>query len=169
MENNALDADFADFIAALNKHGVDYVVIGGHAVGFHGYARATEDLDVFVRRQLDNARKLKAAIEEFAGVHLDDQRFAATERALVHIGPEAAGIDVLNYFKGTDEDRVLKAAITANIDDLVVRFPTIQDLIANKRATGRDVDLIDLKHLVEAEKILTRQSQAERGRGGLEH
>ena len=60
-----LDPNFADFLKSLNAHGVEYLVVGGYAVGYHGFVRATGDLDVFVGLAAQNAVKLVAAFKEF--------------------------------------------------------------------------------------------------------
>jgi hypothetical protein len=60
-----LDRNFADFLKSLNVRGVEYVVVGGYAVGFHGFVRATGDLDVFVGRSPENAEKLVGAFRDF--------------------------------------------------------------------------------------------------------
>lgn len=60
-----LPSDFQDFLKLLNAHGVDYLVIGGYAVIYHGYPRATQDLDIWIAVQPENAKRIVKVLEEF--------------------------------------------------------------------------------------------------------
>ena len=65
MDPRSLTKDFKEFLQYLNAHGVEYLVIGGHAVAFHGYPRATADLDVWVAIKQEDALRVVAALKEF--------------------------------------------------------------------------------------------------------
>src|SRR4051812_2623226 len=70
MDPKSLTADFRDFLKSLGDHGVEYLLIGGHAVAFHGYVRPTQDMDVWIAASPDNAKRMVAAIESFFGTKL---------------------------------------------------------------------------------------------------
>src|SRR5260221_3541342 len=70
MDPKSLSADFRDFLKSLNDHGVEYLLIGGHAVAYHGYVRPTVDMDVWIAISPDNARRIVAAVEGFFGSKL---------------------------------------------------------------------------------------------------
>src|SRR5438552_11708022 len=66
-----LSADFRDFLKCLNDHGVEYLLIGGHAVAYHGYVRPTQDLDIWISANANNAQRMVSAIEAFFGCKLE--------------------------------------------------------------------------------------------------
>ena len=70
MDPKSLSADFRDFLKCLNDHGVEYLLVGGHAVAYHGYVRPTQDMDVWIAVRRDNAQRMVAAIEAFFGCKL---------------------------------------------------------------------------------------------------
>jgi predicted nucleotidyltransferase len=75
MDPKSLTKDFKEFLQSLNDHGVEYLVIGGHAVAYHGYPRATADLDVWVAVHPDNATRLVSALRQFEVLRQFDIRW----------------------------------------------------------------------------------------------
>src|SRR5438132_11830863 len=71
MDPKSLSADFRDFLKSLNDHGVEYLLVGGHAVAYHGYVRPTQDLDVWIAVHRENAQRVVAAVETFFGCKLE--------------------------------------------------------------------------------------------------
>jgi hypothetical protein len=67
MATSLLPSDFKDFLKLLNSKQVEYLLIGGYAVGYYGYARATADMDIWIAINPDNARKVTESIHEFFG------------------------------------------------------------------------------------------------------
>ena len=149
--NDALAPHFADFIAALNAHGVEYVLVGGYAVAVYGVIRATGDLDIFHRRTTENVRKLMAAMREFgAPKNCIDEVALMDPDAMTYFGQEPFRIDLLNSISGMTFDEVW-----ANVFEITAdgeRIPVIgrDDLIANKRANGRPKDKQDVKQLTKS-------------------
>lgn len=75
-----LDLNFAEFLRSLNPRSVEHLVVGGYAVGYHGFVRATGDLDVFVRASAENAAKLIVAFKDF-GLDLPELTSAVGRRS----------------------------------------------------------------------------------------
>ncbi len=147
-----LQKDLREFIELLNSHAVEYVVVGGHAVAFHGYPRYTADIDFLVRASEDNASRIAAAVESFG---LDGQSLKAIlvqPEKIVQIGRPPNRIDILTSVSGIDFDEVWERAVSASLDGLPVRFPDLGSLLKNKKASGRAKDLADVEELEKVTK-----------------
>lgn len=143
-----LSKDFKEFVALLNAHGVEYLVVGGYAMALHGRPRHTGDLDVWVRRSPDNSRRLMAVLTEFGfgavGLAADD---FLGEDSVVQLGYPPFRIDLLTGIDGVEFDAVWPNRQTFIHDGLPLHFIGLEDLKANKRASGRARDLDDLEQL----------------------
>ena len=143
-----MDSNYLDMLKCLNKAGADYIMVGGWAVNLHGYVRATIDLDIWILADLENARKVYAALGEFGasltGVSPDD--FAA-DGTIFQIGVAPCRIDVINKIDGVKYAEASLRAIEKTIEGVPVRIISREDLIANKRASGRTKDLADAEIL----------------------
>lgn len=139
-----LGKDFREFVALLNAHRVEYLVVGAYALGAHGHPRYTGDLDIWVRPNDENASRLVAAINEFgfASFNLTSADFNRAGRVL-QMGQPPVGIDVMTAIDGVDFDQAYPRRLTVRLDDLDVAFIGLEDLKQNKRATGRPKDLAD--------------------------
>lgn len=148
-----LDSNFADFLKSLNAHQVEYLVVGGYAVGFHGFVRATGDLDIFVRLSVRNAENLIAAYKDFgfdvpeltAAVFLEPGR-------IVRIGVPPLRLEVMNAISGVTFDACFDQRVEETIDGLRVCFIDRESLLVNKRAAGRPKDLADIDALTRSAK-----------------
>jgi len=143
-----MDADYLDMLKCLNKAGVDYIMVGGWAVNLHGYVRATIDLDIWILADHENARKVYAALGDFGaplgGVRPED---FATDGTIFQIGVAPCRIDVINQIDGVSYADASPRAIEKVVDGIPVRIISKEDLIANKRASGRTKDLADAEIL----------------------
>lgn len=143
-----MSPDFRDLLSAFNAHGVDYLVVGAHALAAHGHVRATGDLDVWVRPESANAKRVMDAFRSF-GAPLQD----LTEADLVQsgtvfqIGVAPVRIDVLTSIDGVAFEEAWADRMTAHFVDLPVPVLSARHLIRNKRAVGRPQDLADLDWL----------------------
>jgi len=137
---------FAQFCAALNRYGVDYVVIGSEAVAFHGVPRFSVDFDVFVRPTAVNLLRVKAALEASGLDNLSevDPEIWAKSRALFRIGESPMQIDILLQISGIDYNAATTDAVDGAYGDVPVRFLGRDALIRNKKASGRPKDLADV-------------------------
>jgi hypothetical protein len=138
--------DFIDFIELLNLKGVEYMVIGAHALAFHGRPRHTGDLDIWIKPSFENAEKMVTVLKDFGfeslGLKKDD---FLKENYVTQLGYPPLRIDILNSISGVDFDEAYKGKIIGQVEDLKVSFINIADFIANKSATGRAKDLGDIE------------------------
>jgi len=137
---------FWQFCAALNHHGVDYVIIGSEAVAFHGVPRFSVDFDVFVRPTTANLFRVKAALEASGLGDLSevDPEVWLKSRALFRIGESPLQIDILLHISGIDYHEATTDAVDGAYGDVPVRFLGRNALIKNKKASGRPKDLADV-------------------------
>lgn len=148
---NIFNDDFRDFIQSMNKHDVEYILVGGYAVILHGYRRITGDMDIWVNRTIDNYRKLTHAFADF-GLPLFDmteERFMDPETADVFsYGRAPVRIDIITKLKGVEFDEAFSQAEMFNEEGLMIRFIHLNNLIQAKKAAGRYKDLDDLEKLL---------------------
>lgn len=141
--------DLKELLDLLTQTGVEYIVIGAHAVAFHGRPRATEDIDVWVRRTRENADKLRTALAEF-GADIGEEgarRFSDQDRQMVRIGRPPNMIDILNFAGSRSFDEVWSRRVFGRINEVELAFPALEDLIDMKSSAGRLQDLADLERL----------------------
>jgi len=143
-----LDQDFREFIELLNKNEVRYLVVGGYAVGFHGYPRYTKDLDVWVDVDLENAKKIKRSLDEFGFNEsgLTESDFL-TPYQFIQLGYPPVRIDIATGCEGVEFDTCFQRKETIEIDGLEIKFIDIENLIVNKKALARPQDLADISNL----------------------
>jgi len=144
MPSNAepLD-DYEEFITVLNAHHVEYVIIGAYAVGYHGYIRATTDMDIVVNPSPKNAAKVVASLKAFAGIEVDPVQIK--EKTLIEIGREPNSVDIITTMTGVTWERVWLSRVIGKIGRHSAPFLSKECLIENKLATGREKDYLDLK------------------------
>ena len=143
-----MNQDFRDLLAEFNAHGVEYLVVGAHALAAHGYVRATKDLDIWVRPDRANALRVLAALAAF-GAPLQDltESDLAAPGTIFQIGVAPIRIDVITSIDGVNFEDAWAGRIKAPFADQVVSILAREHLIRNKRATGREQDLLDVKWL----------------------
>lgn len=144
-----LPPDFSDFLKLLNSHGVKYLLIGGYAVGYYGYPRATADMDIWVAVHPDNAEKLCAALKAF-GMTMPDLTPALfqQEGKIVRMGVPPLRLEILTSVSGVSFSECYAAQNTVHIDNVPVSLISLEHLKQNKRASGRHKDLDDLENLI---------------------
>ena len=143
-----LPRDFKEFLALLNAKQVKYLLVGGYAVGFHGYPRTTLDIDIWVGVNRENAQKLVAALKEFGFnvPDLSESKFLNPDR-IIQMGVEPMRIEIFTGLKGVSFDECFANKIVASWDGIQVSLISLNDLKEAKRAAGRHQDLNDLEHL----------------------
>ena len=143
-----ISKDLREFIELLSSHRVEYVLVGGHAVAYHGWPRFTQDIDFFVRPTLENGERLAAALKQFGfdTPDLTPELFAQPKRN-IQLGHPPRRIDLLTSISGVDFETAWSSREVAQLDGVVVSIVGRDVLIANKRASGRPKDLADLDHL----------------------
>ena len=143
-----LDSNFADFLRLLNSHKVEYLIIGDYAVGYHGFVRATGDLDIFVRVSPGNAALLVKVFGDF-GFHTPELKaeLFMEEGKIVRIGLPPIRIEVLNSISGIRFEEAYPKRIEQIIDGVCMPFIDLDSLLKNKAASGRLKDLADIEGL----------------------
>lgn len=146
-----LPRDLIDLLAAFADEKVDFVVVGGHAVAFHAVPRATKDLDLLLASTPGNLDRAAAALAQFgAPRNVVDAARRMTEDEIVYLGQPPQRVDVLRRIDGVAANDVLARAIPTSFGGVDVKMISLDDLIANKKASGRPQDLLDLALLVKA-------------------
>ena len=148
MATIRLPPDFKEFLRLLNSHRVEYLLIGGYAVSYHGYPRATADMDVWVAVHPENAGRLVAALKEFGFdvPELSPQLFLSGNQ-VIRMGVPPMRIEVLTTISGVSFEVCYASRIMDVIDDVEVHLISLEHLRRNKQASGRYKDLDDLEHL----------------------
>jgi len=143
-----LNPHFRGPIALLAKHEVEYLVVGGYAVGFHGFPRYTGELDIFVAISERNASALVTMFAEFgfSDIGLKQTDFLDQEM-IVEIGREPMKIQVLTGIGGVTFENCYRQRVIFNDGPTAIPFISLEDLIANKQAAPRPKDRIDLDEL----------------------
>jgi hypothetical protein len=145
-----LNEDFRDLLVALHDAGARFVVVGGYAVAFHGHPRATKDLDVLVLPEPDNAKCVYSALAAF-GAPLDafevrSEDFA-TYDGVLQLGVPPRRIDILNRVDGISFAEAVADGQTFEVDGRAIPVIGLDALLKNKRASGREQDVADVKAL----------------------
>lgn len=144
MAPPVLPPDFSAFLRSLNAHGVSYLVVGGYAVGFHGYPRATANIDIWIPQDADTLRDGAAWSRHLP--ELSPDLFMRPDQ-VIRLGVPPVRIELLTTIAGVGFADCLGRAVETTLDDVPVRIIGLEDLRRNKRAAGRHQDLADLEHL----------------------
>lgn len=143
-----LPPDLKDFLRLLNLNAVEYLLVGGYAVGYYGYPRATGDMDIWIARSPANADKVTAALKAFGfSASSISPALFLTPNKVFRMGNPPLRIEVLTDISGVEFAACWNARESAVIDDLPVNIINIDDLKQNKQASGRLKDRTDLQHL----------------------
>ena len=150
-----LNSDLREFLRLLNTNGVEYAIVGAFAVGFHGFPRATGDLDVWVRPTPQNAKRVMRALAEFGfgNVGLTSEDFERPHRT-VQLGYPPYRVDLLTGITGVDTEQIWSSRTAGELEGVSVQYIGRNELLQNKEATARPKDLIDAN---EVRRRHTRQ------------
>jgi predicted nucleotidyltransferase len=144
-----MNEDLSELLRFLKSHGVEFLVIGAHAVGFHARPRMTEDFDLWIGRSRQNAERFREALDEFGAPigEVGAKRFRELDRQMVRIGVPPNMVDMLNFGGPDPFEEVYARRVEGEIDGEDLMFPSRDDLIAMKRSAGRAQDLADIESL----------------------
>jgi len=148
--SDLFNPDFLDFIQALNRNGVEYIIVGGYAVILHGYNRTTGDMDVWVNRTSDNYKKLMRAFNEFGlpSFDLTEKKFLDVEKNDVFtFGRPPVCIEILTKLKGVEFKEAYQRVQLFAEEGITIKFIHLDDLLQSKRSAGRYRDLDDIEKL----------------------
>jgi hypothetical protein len=137
-------------------HGVEFVLVGGHAAVFYGVRRTTADIDILVWPSKENGGKILLA---FKDLRLDASSLTPEDFEGEHIftfGVEPDAVDILTFSKGVSIESVFDNAHSKKIDDLRIKIIDIRDLIKNKTSLHRtgEKKLVDQQDILALRKIL---------------
>ena len=148
MATTPLPQDFRDFLKLLEDENVDYLLIGGYAVGYYGYPRATADMDVWIAVNPANAVKTVRALERFGMKTPEITADLFLDRGkVIRMGVPPMRLEIQTDISGVDFDACFARRRRVDMGDVQVNLIDLQDLKINKRASGRHKDLEDLEHL----------------------
>ena len=142
--------DFRELLALFNAHHVEYLIVGGYALAFHGAPRFTGDLDIFVQPDAVNAQRILTALEAFgfASVGLTPSDFERLDQ-VVQLGVPPVRIDLITSITGVSWDEAWAGRVAGRYGDIPVYYIGREQFVANKRATGRTKDVAALEVLGE--------------------
>jgi hypothetical protein len=140
--------DFNELIGLFLSHKVEFMIVGGYALAAHGRPRYTGDIDFFVRKSPENAKRMVAALHEFFGPlpEIKEENFLDDSR-MSQFGQEPLRVDILVHISGVDFDSAFPNRVIIRNSGIDIPFISLADLRANKSATGRTKDLADLDNL----------------------
>ncbi|MCX5769555.1 MAG: nucleotidyltransferase [Candidatus Hydrogenedentes bacterium] len=144
--------DFKELFQLLENRHVDYMVIGGYAVAFHGYPRFTQDIDLFFEASPANVTRLRKALIDFgfAEQDLPEEAFK-TKGNVLTFGVAPTRVDLLNEIDGVSYAEAKANVVRGTYGDVLINFIGREDLIKNKLATRRDQDKVDVQNLIPPE------------------
>jgi hypothetical protein len=145
-----VNRDFAEMLSALSEAGAEFLVVGAHALAAHGTPRATGDIDIWVNSAPENAARVIAALTMFgapmADLTVDDLTKADT---VFQIGVSPSRVDILSGISGVQFADAWPRRVLLLIEGITVPVLGRADFLANKRASGRPKDLLDIELLGE--------------------
>ncbi len=146
--NQTLPDDFKEFLKLLDDNKVEYLLIGGYAVGYYGYPRTTADMDIWISINPENAGQLIKVFSQF-GMRSDELNadLLLTRGNIIRMGVPPMRIEILNDIDGVEFDICYKNRESTIIDGIPVQLISLYHLKENKKMSGRHKDLEDLEHL----------------------
>lgn len=149
MDKTPFPADFKEFLKLLTLNKVEYLLVGGYAVGYHGFPRTTGDIDFWIAMSEENADKVLRVLSEF-GFRGANRELLVTPEKILRMGLPPHRIEILTSISGVDFAECFAQRVEDQIDELPVNILSLKHLRANKLASGRPKDLVDIGHLPEA-------------------
>lgn len=148
MATTRIPPEFLEFLKLLNAQHVEYLVIGGYAVAYHGYPRATADLDVWTAMHPRNAAKVVRVLTEFgfATPDLTEQLFQKENR-VIRLGVPPVRLQITTTISGVEFQECYAQRVVDELDGVQVNLINLRQLKLNKKASGRLQDLDDLENL----------------------
>ena len=142
-----IHADFDDFIALLNKHNAEFLIVGSFALFFHGQPRATGDIDMWIKPEKENAEKVLAAIKEFGLSSLNLRVDDILSGDVIQLGFPPVRIDLLTILDGVSSTELWQSRVSGKLGKNNVNFIGKETYLKNKKALGRNKDLADIDML----------------------
>ncbi len=139
-----LNQDYKEMLSILLENKVDFLLVGAYAMAAHGFPRATADLDIFIRPDVENAKKVYQVLADF-GAPMDSVTIEDFQKpgTIFQIGVIPRRIDVINEIDGVSYEEADKDKVIVDIEGLKVPIISKSKLIINKKASGREKDRLD--------------------------
>jgi hypothetical protein len=148
MAKIELHPDFKDFLRLLTSHDVTYMLVGGYAVGYHGYPRSTGGMDIWIERSEPNSKKIAAAFRGFGmPAEMISEILFLEKDKVIRMGVPPVRLEVITSASGVDFGECYGNREIVEIEGMPVNLISLLDLKKNKRTAGRYKDLEDLEHL----------------------
>lgn len=143
------NSDYKELLCEFNAEGVEYLIVGAHALALHGYQRYTKDFDLWVRPDRENAKRVYRALARF-GVALDRVTIDdfVSDDLIFQIGVEPIRIDVITSIEGVAWEDAWPKRVRAKFGEVPTAYLGLDELVQNKRSTGRPRDSIDIDELL---------------------
>ena len=143
-----IQKDFKELLELFNAHKVEYLIVGGYALAFHGAPRFTGDIDLLIKADGENAKRILAALKEFGfgSLELTEDDFILPNK-VIQLGLPPVRIDVMTSISGVSWEKAAVDRVQGNYGDIIVPFISKQDFITNKKTLGRNKDLADIEAL----------------------
>ncbi len=143
-----IQSDFKELLELFNANKIEYVIVGGYALAFHGAPRYTGDIDLFVKPDQENARRILKALEKFGlgSLELSEADFTSPDN-VIQLGMPPVRVDIMTSITAVGWEKAQADKVQGNYGDIPAYFISKADLVANKRALGRKKDLADLEAL----------------------
>lgn len=137
-----------EFVELLNSHKVEYLIVGAHALAFHGHPRYTGDLDILVHNSAENAERVRQVVTEF-GFQLANLTAMDFQQSgqIIQLGRPPQRIDILTSLSGVEFSEAWESRIQSEVENVPVAFLSRDCLIRNKKATDRPQDRADVEAL----------------------
>jgi predicted nucleotidyltransferase len=143
-----LPRDFKEFLKLLNAYEVEYLLIGGYAVGYHGYPRATADMDVWIAMNPVNADRIVSVLKDFGFDRADlSPELFLKEWQIIRLGVPPVRIEIATTVSGVNFNQCYAERVVDVLDGVKVNLIGLNHLKINKKASGRHQDLADLENL----------------------
>ena len=141
-----LPPDFKEFLRLLASNKVLYLVVGGYAVNYYGYSRATADLDIWIAIAAENAARVTVVLHEFGFAQADTALFLDPAK-VIRMGVPPLRLEILTTISGVEFAECYERRVQTEIDGVSVNIIHLDDLKRNKQAAWRLKDRLDLERL----------------------
>ena len=148
-----LNEDYKEMLESLLNGGVEFILVGAYALAAHGFPRATGDMDIWVKPDEENSKKLYKALARFGAPISKIREDEFSQPGLIfQIGVAPRRIDIITKIAAVEFDEADADKIVVDIEDLEIPVLSVKLLIKNKMATGREKDILDAKLLMKRSK-----------------
>jgi hypothetical protein len=140
--------DFEEFLRLLKNENVEFIIVGGYAVAFHGYVHATNDMDLFFRATNENINRIRVALRHF-GLDTSDEQVEDFKDpgSIIRLGNPPVRLELINNISGLSFEDTWKHRVSGEYGEVTVNYISFQDLLKNKKTAGSLKDLADFDEL----------------------